>query len=103
MRRHSGVRRNSGEAMNRAVQPWTYRRPRSSRKKSARPTRSSAATRIFPFIAAQQPRAQGWIDRVSGGFGDGRRRRGLHRAHVDVEQGLVLLALVLVLLAQADD
>src|SRR4029453_19316331 len=40
--------------------------------------------------------------RPSGGLGDG-GRRPLDRTHVDVEQGLVLLALVLVLLAQPDD
>src|SRR5690349_14886323 len=31
------------------------------------------------------------------------RRRGFHRAHVEIEQALALVALVLVLLAQLDD
>src|SRR3954451_15736571 len=57
--------------------------------------------------------SRSWVDpgtaagaeRVDGlrGLGHGRGACGLHGAQVDVEQGLVLVALILILLAQADD
>src|SRR4051812_26089870 len=40
---------------------------------------------------------------LSRGFGNGGRSGLIHSPHVDVEQGLVLVTLVLILLAQLDD
>src|SRR5215217_2496987 len=72
-------------------------------------TSRSAASRALSIIGERPspPDAStGGVGRVAGdlgGFGHRCRVYSLHRPHIDVEQGVVLVALVLVLLAKPDD